>query len=292
MADQALQWIDPGGVVTLLRGGTDTAGQEGREGRFSPPPLFELERVPLQPGQRFRNIVHGAVLVHVPIAVFGPTAVALRSSIRSWAHLLDPTRGDGTLRCIGPAGDTRDMVCRCSGGLNVVIEDDWADLSHKLHVPLTFTAEQPYWQDASDTVQSWQLLTSLATFFPFFPLRLSGSEVFADANIDNSVSDVVAWPVWTVTGPGSNLFLRNLTTSMTLSLPVTLLGGETVTIDTRPGRKTVTKQDGTSLFGQLGSPPQLWPLLPSLNTVRIEFTGATAGVTQVQLNYKRRYLSA
>ena len=71
-----------------------------------------------------------------------------------------------------------------------------------------------------------------------------------------------------------------------------LLGGESVTIDTRPGAKTVTKQDGSSLFGQLAFPPQLWSLAQGSNSVRIEFTGASASASAVTLSYFKRYLSA
>lgn len=292
MADQALVWIDAGGASNALRKGTDTATQPGASGRFSPPPLFIAERVPLQSGQRFRGILHGPLTVQVPIALYGPSATAFRASLRTWAHRLDPVRGDGRLRVTGPAGDQRELVCRCSSGLDQVAEDDHSDLGNNVSAVLQFQSEQPYWADAADTVQSWTLLASLATFFPFFPLRLSGSEVFADATVDNSASDVAAWPVWTITGPGSNPILRNLTTGMVLNLPVTLLAGESVVIDTRPGAKTVTKQDGSSLFGSLVSPPQLWPLAQGSNSIRIEMTGATAGVSSVQLNYRRLYLSA
>jgi hypothetical protein len=103
---------------------------------------------------------------------------------------------------------------------------------------------------------------------------------------------VESWPVWTITGPGSSPILRNLSKNVFLSLPVTLLAGESVVIDTRPGRKTVTKQDGSSLFGSLTQTSSLWSLLPASNSVRIEFTGALAGVSTVTLNFRRRYLSA
>lgn len=294
MPDQALQWIDPVGTVLTLRSGSDASTQEGFTGRFWPPPLFETERVPLQPGQRFRNVVHGATGLTVPV-VLRPTggAGALRSSLRTWAHLLDPTRGDGTLRVTAPAGDQRDLVCRCAGGLDAMVEDDASDLYGHLPAVLHFVTEQPYWQDVSDTVSSWQLNAATATFFPFFPLRLSNSTIFADVTVDNTASDVEAWPVWTITGPGQNPVLRNLSSGKVLNLPVTLLTGESVVIDTRPGQKTVTKQDGSNLFGSLASPPQLWSLTAGLiNSVRIELNNAIAGVSQVQLNFKKRYLSA
>jgi hypothetical protein len=293
MPDQALQWVDAGGGVTAIRGGTGIDLGPTIIGRYGPTIRFVTEQVPLQPGQRFRSIQHGLARVAVSVIFHPGSSVSLRPLIQQWVRLLDPLRGTGALRATDPSGNLRDLVCRYSSGLELLQDDNALDLVGIAQAILHFEAEQPYWQDVSDTVQSWQLLSSLATFFPFFPLRLTGSEVFADATVDNTASDVEAWPVWTVTGPGSNLILRNQSSLKLLSLPVTLLGGETVTIDTRPGIKTVAKGDGTSLFGSLSSDSSLWSLLASqINAIRIEFSGATPGVSQVQLNFKRRYLSA
>jgi Phage tail protein len=289
MADTSMQWVDVGGVATEILDGTDVYVLPGLAGRMSPSMSFILQRVPLQPGQRFRDVRHGVAEVKVPVELYGATDTALRSSVRTWVHRLDPFRGDGKLRITAPAGDQRELICRCAEGLDQAVEDE-GDVGHRLRAILRFVTEQPYWQDASDTVQTWTLLSSLATFFPLFPLRLSGSEVFADATVTND-GDVEAWPVWTIAGPGSSPILRNLTTGDLLSLPVTLLAGESVTIDTRPGAKTVTKQNGTSLFGSLTATSSLWPLAQGSNSVRIEMSGATS-VSSVALNWRRRWLSA
>ena len=69
------------------------------------------------------------------------------------------------------------------------------------------------------------------------------------------------------------------------------MGWDAVTIDTRPGAKTVTKQDGSNLFGFLAWPPQLWSLAQGSNSVRIEMSAATSA-SSVVLSWRRRYLSA
>jgi Phage tail protein len=292
MPDQGLQWVDATGGVTAIRGGVNIDLGPTIVGRYGPTMRFVTEQVPLQPGQRFRNVQHGLASVAVSVVFHPMSSTTLRPLIRQWAQLLDPRRGDGKLRATDPSGTARDLVCRYLSGLEVLQDDNFLDIGGLAQTVLHFAAEQPYWQDSSPTVQSWSLLSSLATFFPIFPLRLSGSEVFADATVDNSLGDVEAWPVWTITGPGSNPILRNLTTGMVLSLPVTLLSGESVVIDTRPGAKTVTKQDGTNLFGSLASPPQLWNLAQGSNSIRIEFTAATAGISAVTLTFRKQYLSA
>lgn len=289
MADTSMKWVDADGAATEILDGTDIYTLPGLAGRMSPSMAFVLQRIPLQPGQRYRDVRHGVAEIKVPVELYGATDIALRASVRSWVRRLDPVRGDGSLLCTAPAGDQRELICRYAEGLDQAVEDE-GDVGHRLRAILRFVCEQPYWQDASDTVQSWTLLSSLATFFPFFPLRLSGSEVFADATVTND-GNVEAWPVWTIGGPGSSPILRNLTTGDMLSLPVTLLAGESVAIDTRPGAKTVTKQDGTSLFGSLASPPALWPLAQGSNSIRIEMSGATS-VSSVTLTWRRRWLSA
>lgn len=290
MADLLIQWVDADGTATtIFPGSADAKLMFGVSGRFAPSMIFVLERVPLQPGQRFRSVQHGTAVVQLPVDFYGPSAVALRASMRAWVYRLNPTRGTGRIRITAPGGDQRELVCSYSEGLDRAAEDAM-DVINRIRSVLTFVTEQPYWQDASDTVQSWTLLSSLATFFPFFPLRLSGSEVFADATVTND-GDVAAWPVWTIGGPGSSPILRNLTTGDMLSLPVTLLAGESVTIDTRPGAKTVTKQDGTSLFGSLAAGSSLWPLAQGSNSIRIEMSGATS-VSSVTLTWRRRWLSA
>lgn len=289
MPDQALGWVDADGSLTPIRGGTDIAVAEEVTGRFAPTMRFTVGTVPLQPGQRFRSVTHGLADIAVPVVFWPSSATALRTLLRAWAHRLDPVRGDGALRVTAPGGDQRELVCRYLDGLERVVEDDFSDRFGHTKAVLHFIAEQPYWQDVSDTSASWSVSTP-ATFFPIFPLRLSSSEVFADVTVSND-GDVEAWPVWTVTGPGSSLALRNLTTGELLSSSATLLGGDTLTIDTRPGRKTVTALSGSNQFSTLSSASTLWSFTRGSNSVRIELAGTTAA-SGVALKWRRRWLSA
>lgn len=150
-----------------------------------------------------------------------------------------------------------------------------------------FVAEtDPWWQDVGDITADFRT-GAPATFFPFFPLRLSSSEVFADAQVVND-GDVEAWPVWVITGPGSGVVLRNLTTGTMLSVAVNLAAGESLTVDTRPGHKTVTANDGSNAFNLVGATSSLWSLLVGTNSIRIELGAATSS-SVVSLRYKRRW---
>lgn len=146
-------------------------------------------------------------------------------------------------------------------------------------------ASDRWWYDASDTALSFALGSSPATFFPLFPLRLSSSQVLASTTVNNG-GDTVAWPVWTVTGPGSGLTIRNLTTGQQLTVAAALTAGEVLTVDTRPGAKSVIKGTATNLFGSLTG--SLFPLAKGSNTIEISLVGATAA-SSVGLRYRRRW---
>lgn len=281
---ETLTWIDPDGNQYPLTVASDRLVRGRVQGRIAPPVEMTEERVPEQPGARLRQVVNGVREVAVPFGFWGESPAELLVHKRTLTVAMDPTRGEGRLRSEADDGTQRDLPCRYAGGLEL-IED------HPLRQPavLVFRAHQPYWLDVN--VQSNTFTTGqTATFFPFFPLRLSGSEVFAGTTIVND-GDVETWPVWDITGPGSELRLVNVTTGRRLELATVLGVGGQVTIDTRPFVKTVTLDDGTNLFGDLSYDSDLWPLVRGPNAIRIEMVGATAD-SQVQLTWQRRWLTA
>jgi hypothetical protein len=285
---ETVTWIDPVGVSTTLNGGADMFVEWDVSGRFAPPSRFDEEGIPESDGSRLRAVRHETRDFSMPVWVEAADQGSLRTAVRSLVSALNPKRGDGTIRVTSPLGDQREIVCRVVAGLEGAerIGDTtgvWMQM-----FPLVFRAHNPYWRDISDIGDTYTVGTP-STFFPFFPLRLSNAQVFTDASPDN-VGDVPAWPVWTLTGPGSTIYLRNLTTGYLLSLDTVLGAGETVVVDTRPGAKTVTGGDGTNLFGDLSNDSYLWPLEPGVNSVRIEMSGATAA-SSVSLAFRPHYLS-
>lgn len=274
---ETITWIDADGVSTALSVILPYSG------RFMPPVAFEEEGIPEQPGERLRAVRHRSREFTLPILFRDTTDAGLRTAIRDLVAKLDPTRGDGRIRVTAPGGDQREITCRYMAGL----EGDEQAMLRAQKAPVVFKAHDPYWYATGDTTTTFTVGTA-GSFFPFFPLVLASSEVFTDATVIN-VGDVDAWPVWTVTGPGSNLVLRNLTTGKQLTLSVTLGASESVSIDTRPGVKTVTHSNGSNLFPDLSANSSLWPLRRGANSVRIELTSATAA-SSVVLSWRPRYL--
>ncbi|WP_030431957.1 phage distal tail protein [Allokutzneria albata] len=277
-------WISPDGTMIPLEVEWSTAG------RFAPPPVLVEEGVPEQPGARHREARHGVREFSLPLWIEDSSPAALRARMRALVAAMDPVRGEGTIRITTPIGDQREIYCRVSAGLEM--DETLGRTSGptlQRCVPM-FRAVDPYWYDTTDTIDTFSSADT-ATFFPIFPLRLASSSVFVEATIINS-GDVETWPVWTITGPGSAITLRNLTTGYALTLTTTLAVGEHLVIDTRPGRKSVLKNDGTNLFTALSSASSLWPLARGSNSVRLEMSSTVALVSSLQLARRHRYLTA
>lgn len=284
MAD-TLTFIDPAGTETVFL--VDHAGVTGR---FAPPVEWVEDEVAGAAGSRLRALRHTAREVAFPVWLFADTETDLRLQIRALVGRLNPMRGDGILRAATADGvGERDLVCRYAGGFESAVEGGDEGTALEQRVVLVFrAADEPYWLDADDSVLTYQLGAEPVAFFPFFPLAISPSEVFAVTAVDND-GDVEAWPVWVITGPFSSLTLTNTTTAEQLALSTTLGVGEELTIDTRPGAKTVTRGGDTNAFGDLTS-PSLWPLAPGGNDIEVEMPGATAE-SSVQLRWRRRFLA-
>lgn len=280
--DELTVWIDPEGSMLPL------AVEWRASGRFAPPHEREEDTVPGQPGARLRAVRHGPRDFSLALWITGTDEADLRTQMRSLTYRMDGVRGDGKIRVTAPGGDQREITCRVTGGLEmseVLGESSGPTVQRAV---ATFRAVDPYWADTADVVQDF---TSAAapSFFPMFPLRLASSEVFVDSTIAND-GDVAAWPVWHVYGPGSALVLRNLSTGERLELTATLSTGEFVTVDTRPGAKTITKNDGTNLFPQLSTMSALWALQRGPTLLRVEMTGTTSA-SSLRLTYRTRYLT-
>lgn len=283
---ETVTWVSPGGTPTELY------VQPGVSERFAPPVVVHDEEVPGFPGSRLREVRHGPREFPLPIFIEADNPSLLRQKVRHLIREMDPTFGEGKLIFQTPVGDLREIRCRCISGLGLGEDTGEAYATWQKAVPM-FKAFDPYFYDASDTVATFTT-GEQATFFPFFPLRLSAAEVFVDAHIQNN-GDIETWPVWTITGPGSDLRLLDLNRGIETELTspvgtVTLTEGEQITIDTRPGFKTVTLSDGTNLWPYLSPNSALFPLRPGNNAIRVEM-GLANQNSKVTVVYRPRYLT-
>ncbi|HPL30104.1 MAG TPA: phage tail family protein [Anaerolineae bacterium] len=280
--DERIWWVDDSGALELTDL-ADYAVLEGQQGLLMPPLEMSEEVAAGRHGARLRNVRAGVRVVDLPLWLEGDDEADLLTLRRALAGRLDPTR-EGRLRVQAADGNQRELYCRYSGGLEGGVQRT----PSLMRCVLTFRAHDPFFYAASVVSTSWGLVACTFGWFPFFPLRLWSSAYFGDPVIVNA-GDVEAWPQWTVTGPGRNLALRNLTTGEALVLATTLLASQTLAIDTRPYYGTITH----SVDGRLAIPSgsSLWPLAKGNNSLRIELSGATVD-SDVRLSYYPRYWSA
>lgn len=240
-------------------------------------------------GERFVKARHTAREVVVPIVVHDDADGPVDTAMAELAYRLDPTRGEVTLVHERTDGTVRHLVGRVVKGLGPTMLPR-AD-THAVILPVVIRAHDPYWLAASDSTQSWEL-GEPASFFPIFPLRLTSSELYTSATIAND-GHLEAWPVWTITGPGDTIVLRNVTTGAVLDLTAApaLGASEVLTIDTTPGVKTIVGPGGANWFGYRSAGSSLWPLAVGSNAVDIEMSGADSVTSLVSARWRHRYLA-
>lgn len=108
----------------------------------------------------------------------------------------------------------------------------------------------------------------------------------------------LSYPIVTILGPITNPVVYNDSTGDKLDFTgITITGGNTYTIDCRPGRKTVLYTDGTNKIADLTDDSDLatFSLLPNPdvlggnNTIRVTGSGANAS-TAINVVYYLRYV--
>lgn len=300
----SFKWIAANGSQVLLSAIQDEGALngygvlDGVRGLDLPPYVLVSDTVPLQPGARLRAVNTSPRTVDLPIHIRATTPMGLQNQIRSLRTAFDPTRGDGILQVTPPDGVARNLICR--------YEQGWVgDISAAQYgvvwqdILATFYACDPYFYAIGPTIQNFAIGSQVTTFLStsagdlFLPLQLTGSTVLGTIPITNA-GDVIAWPVWTVTGPAINVILTNYLpdgSSRTLEVdPSTpLTTGQLMVIDTRPNHKTVVGPGNVNMFGDMNANSVIWSLAPGANTVRVAVTGATTA-TLVHMEYTPAYL--
>lgn len=274
-------------------------------------PPVETTSVPVfdQPGARPTKTRFGIRTIGVPFAILAETQDDLRNRVRDIAAALNPVLGAGKLRVAHPDGQTREIGALYTDGLALDLPHyDPGTIWHETEID--FLHHDPLWVDTDETVlqfttsgaNSWfgsgkwfgPTGNGVGGFFDF-----GGSTVFGNKIITNAGDDL-AWPVWTIRGPGNNLVLTNVTTGAYLdftgrggvSLPD---GNTTMTVDTRPGGGSVTITDAlgvtSSIFPKLVAGSDYWPIVTGDNELSITMPSAN-DASRVSLSYRLRYLTA
>jgi hypothetical protein len=269
---------------------------EGTSGQLAPGYEFATQAFAGVDGEQLQQITPQPAQPVLGIDVAVTDAAALRARLRTLTHAMRPRRGIGTLTAVGDDGTTRTLPCYYRKGLEA-----GTVRANRYRTALEFWSPHPWWRGTPLQVPPWSLAAP-RPFFPIFPLTLSATTIEGARTIDLSDTDAPTYPRWTVTGPGSQLTLSNthaarqadgtwadVTDTLVLNAPIG--DGQQVVIDTRPGRQSVRRTTGESLFGSLGSDPALWALVDGVNEVTALLTGA-GPASRIELAGDRLYSGA
>lgn len=233
-------------------------------------------------GGVWRSSRRGIRELDLPVVIFGDTREAVQTKLRRLSQLLQDRNGATRIRVTYGDATSVFLDGHYVAGAESVYGDDGQ--SHYVKWVITIQAPQPFWQTADE--ESFTIGTG-GTGRGLLPLltklRVSSSQTLGIVVVDN-VGDVTIKPRWEITGPVTNIIIDN--GSQSFSFPATIYTGETYTIDTATGQ--VTDQNGTNVYGELGSAPKLFGLAPGINNISVIGTDATPD-TQIVCYYSPRY---
>lgn len=274
------EWIDAAAVTRDLTYQTSPTVfvQAGSIGLGSAGSEIADEKLPTAPGSIVRQISSPAQRIELPITISTTSLgnlIAIQHDLRTWFRTgNEKSRTPGYLRITRPDGTVRQWQCYYAGGLE-------GDLSRtrvtNTTVVVSLYAPDPTPTAPSETVVTWEAAD----------LAVPVTQI--------NEGDLDAYPIWTVTGPATQINVQNNTTGKGWSLTYSLLAGKTVTVDTRPASQRidlpVLDSDDVNRFPALFAGSQIFGnWLPSgLNSFTITLLG-TSGATEVELRYLPRYV--
>jgi hypothetical protein len=279
-------WTSPDGTPLIL---TDRAAgyrvlASGTRGLSAPEYRYTTATYAGLPGATLTAVQADQRLVNLGMQVEATDPATFRQRWRRLIRAMRPMAGDGTLTVTDEWGDTRSFTCRYAGGLEGDGEAEFSGTVGRAVVRLA--GFDPWFYGDEQPVNFG--LAAPTPFFPILPVHLSPSSIQGEFSVDLSDADADTYPAWTITGPGSQLTLTNVTTGRTIQVTTDLGDGQTMTIDTRPGFQSVRRGDGVNLMDALSTDPALWPLTPGINTVSAQLTNA-GPASRITGTYRPRY---
>lgn len=290
MANRQLSWFDvAGNEWPLLPQVTNYLAIIGPTGLYGIPSTVVTQDVPMQPGTTEKYVQLGPRNPTIPLIINAADEATLDAARRALKYAMQPNRGVGKLRHTANDGTVRELNCRLTQGFE---GDESAGNRAPGMIALTlgFFAADPYWYDTDYVQQTFSVAAGTPFYGPsnaLLPINLSPAGIASSASIENN-GEALAWPLWTLSGPMTAATFTNNTTGDVLSLTASISAGQSLTIDTSPGQKTVTREDGSKHFEYVDPTSTLWGLAIGTNNIAVSVTGSGAG-TLLTLQYKQRY---
>ncbi|MFF4215426.1 phage tail family protein [Streptomyces nondiastaticus] len=249
-------------------------------------------------GSIYRSARAAAREVMLPVYLYGVDRGSLKELKRKLISALSPKRGHCVLKFVEADSQVRKLYCYYKDGLQGNESQDNAGFRW-IKYGIQLTAFDPYFYGDDLQVAEWNLNQGqgfLRTDKGLFPLRLSRG-ILADQQIPViNPGEVEAWPVWQIRGP---VRAFRLTSPDGQAFGITAPGestdavaaGRVLTVDTRPGRKTLVDDQGKNYWPLLDPGPSLRPIEPGKSAVDVRLTAGN-GPASLRLMLRPRFESA
>lgn len=293
-----------GEVIPLTSTPSDNAWpnifmQPGATGLDMPPYLLFSDDSPNLDGSIFRSARASAREIMLPVFMYGVDRQHINQLKRKLFQALNPSRGFCYLRFTEGSNQTRQIACYYKGGMEGAEGTDVAGFTWAKY-GLQFTAMDPWFYQDRPTSTRWNFgigETFLSTTVSFLPIKVSRGVMGGDGAglVLSNPGDIEAWPIWELEGPIKSFALES-PTGETIRATVQSDGtdavpaGRVLTIDTRPGKKTVKDDQGTNYWAKLATNPQFWGIQPGETLANINVVTGS-GNASVTLTFLPRYAS-
>lgn len=273
--------------------------QPGATGLDMPPYSLFSDESPNLDGSIYRGARAQAREIMIPVYLHGIDRGTINNLKRMLFQALNPRRGYCRIQFTESRSRTRYIDAYYKGGMEGSESTDaagfrWAKFA------LTFTAMDPWFYPDRAQSTKWSFgagASFLHSSRSFIPIKLA-SGVMGVPEDDYQISnpgDVEAWPIWKLSGPIKSFALRGPNGDLVKASPPEdgsdlVPTGRTLTIDTRPGKKTVKDNAGVNYWTKLDLNPQFWSVEPGDSTVSISVVAGTASAS-VALSFNPRYAS-
>ncbi|MET7984565.1 phage tail domain-containing protein [Streptomyces sp. NPDC005281] len=267
--------------------------QPGASGLDMPPYELHTDDSPNLDGTMYRGARAAARQILLPLFVYGVDRKTFLSFKRKLANALNPKNGYAVLTFVEQDGVARRLQCYYVSGMEGSEAVGTSGFSWMAY-GIQLMAMDPWFYGDVNTEANWSFGQSYPLLGnPFLPLKLnSGTPATGTLIVDNP-GDIEAWPVWTITGPLKSFNFTGPDGSA-WGIPTQpggadcLAVGRTLTVDSRPGWKTVTDDQGTNYFPLLSANPVLWSIPAGTTTVQANLVSGS-GTPTVKMDLLPRY---
>lgn len=272
--------------------------QPGATGLDMPSYALFSDEAPNLDGSIYRNARATAREIMIPVYLHGIDRRTVNSLKRDLFRALNPRWGYCVLAFTEGDGSTRTISAYYKDGMEGA-EGETAGFTWARY-GLQFTAMDPYFYPTRPESIRWRFGTGrplLSRTAAFYPMKIADGVMGGDGKglpIENP-GDEEAWPVWTLEGPIKSFNLTgpdgaSISASPPLDGTDLVPTGRTLTIDTRPGRKTAKDDRGVNYWPRLAANPHFWSISPGSATANISIVTGSGDAT-VTLKFTPRYAS-